>query len=126
MLTTTTSNIDTLTLVIPKSQMAMLAKKGATLVDQGRNVYLSNALMLSDCKSLYHVIYKPISNGETNTPYLLQPSLSPSYTKEEIPSSNFLASPMSSGEKKKGDDTNATSKFNENAGMVESSLLFLP
>ena len=96
--TTITSNIDTLTLVIPKSQMAMLANKGATLVDQGGYVYLSNALMLSDCKSLYHVIYKPIANGETNTPYLLQPSLSPSYTKEEIPSSKCLASLMSSGE----------------------------
>ena len=34
---TTTSNTNTVTLVIPKSQVAILAKKEATLVDQGGN-----------------------------------------------------------------------------------------
>ena len=68
--TTTTSNTDTVTLMIPKSQVSMLAKKGATLVDQVVNSYLINALVISDHKYLDCGIYKPTSNGETNTPYL--------------------------------------------------------
>ena len=65
-----------------------------------------NALMISDRKSLDYGIYKPTANGDTNAPYLLRPSLSPSYAKEEIPSSKILASPMSSGKWKKGDEIN--------------------
>ena len=73
--------------------MAILAKKGVTLVNQGRNSYPMNDLMLSDCTSLDHVISKPTDNVETNTPYFLQPYISPSYAKEEIPSRNIPASP---------------------------------
>ena len=80
--TTTTINTNTVTLVIPKSQMAMLAKKGDTIVDLGGNSYLMHSLMLSDQNSLDHGISKPTANGEKNSPYLLQPSLSPSSTKE--------------------------------------------
>ena len=110
--TTTTSDKETVSLVITKSQVDMLAKTGDTPVDQGGNLYSMNALMLSDRKSLDHVISTPKSNGDTNVPYPLQPSLSPSYTKEEIPSSKILALPMSSGEKKKGNDTDDTSGCN--------------
>ena len=95
--TTTTSDTDTVTIVIPKSQVAMMAKKGSTLVDQCGTSYLINACMLSDRASLDHVISKPIANGETNTPHLLQLSLSPSYAKEEIPPIKLLTSPISSG-----------------------------
>ena len=115
--TTTTSDTDTATLVIPKSQVAMLSKNGDTLVDQVGNSYSKNALMLSDFKSLDLVISKPTANEDTDSPYLLQPSLSPSYSKEEIPSSKMLASPMSSGERNKVDDTNDPSEFNDNTSM---------
>ena len=63
LVTKTTSNIDTVTLVIPNSQVSMLAKKGSTLVNQGRNSYSINALMLSDCKSLDNVITNTTYNG---------------------------------------------------------------
>ena len=108
--TITTSNTYTVTLVLTNSQVAMLDKRGATLVDQVRNSYPMNALMLSGCTSLDRVISKTTSNGETNTTYLLQPYLSPSYAKEEIPSRKLLASPMSSGERTKTNDTDDTSK----------------
>ena len=75
--TTTTSDTETVTLVIPNPRVAMLAKKGATLFDQGGNSYLINALMLLGCTSFDHGIYKPKYNGGTNSPYLLQLSLSP-------------------------------------------------
>ena len=80
----TTNEIDTdiVSFVIPKSQVAMLAKKGDTLIDQGRKSYLINALMLSDHNSLDHGIFKLTANGGTKSPYLLQPSLPTSYAKE--------------------------------------------
>ena len=115
--TTTKSDTYTVTLVIPKSQVSMLDQKGATLVDQGGNSYFMIALMISDCKSLNHGISKPTSNGETNSPYLLQPSLSPSYSNKEIPSSKIPASLMSSGERKKGDNSDDPSNCNENSDM---------
>ena len=77
--------------------------------------------MLSGCKSFDHVIYNTISNGETNAPYLLQTSLSPSYAKEEIHLGKNSASPMSSGERKKGYDKNDPSKYNKNLGMGKRS-----
>ena len=80
--TTTKSNTYTVTLVLPKPQVNMLSKRGATLVDQGKNSYLNNALMLSGHTSFDRVISKPTANGDTNLPYLLQTSLSPSYSKE--------------------------------------------
>ena len=64
--TTTTSNTYTVILVIPKSQVVMLSKKGDTLVDQGGDSYLINALMLSDRNSLDNGISNPTANGETN------------------------------------------------------------
>ena len=66
----------------------MMSKKEATLVDQGGNSYLMNSLILSGHASLGHKISKPTLNGDTNAPYLLQSSLSPSYNKEEIPPKN--------------------------------------
>ena len=44
----TPSAINTVTINIPKSQVAMLAKKGATIVNQGGNSYSMNALRLSN------------------------------------------------------------------------------
>ena len=64
-----------------------------------------NSLMLSGCTSLYHGISKPTDNGYDNAPYFLKPSLSPSYAKEEIFSIKLSASPMASGKRKKGYDT---------------------
>ena len=81
----TTSDIYTVTIEIPKSQISMLAKKGDTLVDQGGNLYLMNALMLSVHTSLGHLISKPTVNGDNNETNILQSSLAPSYTKEYIP-----------------------------------------
>ena len=69
--TTTTSNTDTVTPVILKSQVSMLAKKGDTLVDQGGNSYSINALMLSGCTSLDHGISNTAANWETNIHNLL-------------------------------------------------------
>ena len=119
--TTTTSDTDTVTLVIPNYQVAMLSKKGDTLVDQGVKPYTTNYLMLSGRTSLDNGISKPTSNGENNTFYLLQPSLSPSYAKEEKTSIKLSASLMSSGERNKRYDTDDPSKCNGNAGMEESS-----
>ena len=61
--TTVTINTDTVTLVIPKYQVAILFKKVDNLVDQGRNSYSMNALMLSSHKFLDHKISKPTENG---------------------------------------------------------------
>ena len=83
--TTTTSDTDTDTLDIPTPQVAMMVKKGDTLVDQGGNLYLMNALMLSVHTSLGHLISKPTVNGDNNETNILQSSLAPSYTKEYIP-----------------------------------------
>ena len=66
--TTTTSKTDTVTLVIPKYQVAIMVKEDDTLVDQGRNSYSMNALMLSGCTSLDNGISKPTANGENNVP----------------------------------------------------------
>ena len=67
----TTRDTDTVTLDITKSQVAILAKRGTTLVDQGRNSYLMNALMLSGCTYLGHGMYKPTVNRVTKAPYFL-------------------------------------------------------
>ena len=40
-------SMDTITVEIPKSQVAMLEKKGATIVDQGGNYYSVNVMTLS-------------------------------------------------------------------------------
>ena len=66
--TTTTSETDTVSLVIPKSQVAILAKNGATLVYQGGKLYSMNALMILYYKFLDHGISKPTANGQTNVP----------------------------------------------------------
>ena len=71
---TTTIDVDTGTLMIPKSQVAILAKKGYTLVDQNGNSYSMNDLILPGCTSFGSGITKPTVNGETNTPYLLHSS----------------------------------------------------
>ena len=97
----TTSNIYTVTLVIPKSQVVMLAKKVGTLVDQGGNSYLMNAFMLPSCTYLYHVIPKPTVNGGTNAPYLLWSSLALYYAKEEIPSQKIPPHLCHQGSRKK-------------------------
>ena len=73
--------------------------------------------MLPCCASLAHGIPKPTGNGKTNTPWLLHSSLAPYYAKEEIPSVNFSASSMSSGDRKKGYDTDDTSDCNDNSDM---------
>ena len=44
--TATKSDIDTVTIVIPKYQVAMLDKKGANIVDQVGKSYLTNALII--------------------------------------------------------------------------------
>ena len=49
----TTSDIDTATIEIPKSQVTMLSNKGDALIDQCRNSYLMNALILSGLKSFF-------------------------------------------------------------------------
>ena len=121
LVTATTSDTYTVELVIPKSQVTMLAKRGAILVDKCGKSYSINALILSDCKSRDHGISNPTANEGTNTPYIIKPALSPSYTKEEITSSKISASLMSSGEWKKVDDTGDSSRCNDNAGMGESS-----
>ena len=51
---TTTSNTYNVILDISKSEVAMLAKKGASLVDQGGNYDSMNDLMISGCTSLGH------------------------------------------------------------------------
>ena len=61
----TTSNTDTVTLDIPKSEVAMMSKKGYSLVYQYRNSYLMNALMISGRTSLGHGISKHKVNEET-------------------------------------------------------------
>ena len=108
--TTTTSNTYTVNLLIPKFQVAMMAKKGDTIIDQGGNSYSMNVLMLSGFIYLDHIISKPTSNGETNSPYLLQPSLSPYQDKEGITSRELSSSPISSGKLEKGGDTNNPSE----------------
>ena len=108
--TTTTSNTDTVNLLIPKFQVAMMAKKGDTIIYQGGNSYSMDVLMLSGFISLDHIISKPTYNGETNSPYLLQPSLSPSHDKEGITSRELSSSPMSLAKLEKGGDTNNPSK----------------
>ena len=70
--TATTRNKYTINIVITKSQVTMLAKKEATLIDKGIKSYSMNALMLSGRRSLDHGISKPGPNRETKKPYLLQ------------------------------------------------------
>ena len=43
------SAIDTITIEIPKSQVSMLTKNRATLIDQGGDSYSMNILTLSNC-----------------------------------------------------------------------------
>ena len=83
-----TSNTYTVTLDIPKSQLDIINKRGGTLVDQGVNSYSINTLMLPCCMSIGHGISNTTDNRETNAPYLLQSSIAPSYSKEDIPSRN--------------------------------------
>ena len=78
----TTRNTYTVNPEIPNCQVSMLFKKGATLVDQGGNSYSMNALILSGCTSLGNGNPKPIVNGETNKPYLIQSYLEISFAKE--------------------------------------------
>ena len=61
--TATTSDTYTITLVIPKSQVAMMVKMETPLVDKGGNSYSLNALMPSGRTYLGHIISKPIGNG---------------------------------------------------------------
>ena len=58
----------TITIELPKSQVAMLAKKGATLVDQGGKYYSMNA---TTCKNSNDGSSKNNFNGEINPPYIL-------------------------------------------------------
>ena len=68
----TPSAINTITIDIPKSQVAMLSKKGDTIIYQGSNSYSMNALTLS--KRMFHEDgvngdYKNKVNGKINPPY---------------------------------------------------------
>ena len=45
---TTPSDMDTIMIEIPKSQVAMLLKKGSTLIDQGGDSYSMNASRISN------------------------------------------------------------------------------
>ena len=72
---TNTSDTGTVELVITKPQVAIMAKKGDNIIDQGGNSYSMNALMLLGCTFLDHVISKNKANGNPNVPYLLKPSL---------------------------------------------------
>ena len=67
----TPSAIDTITIKITKSQVAMLSNKGATIIDQGGNSYSINALTLSN--RMFHEYgvngyYKNKTNGDINPP----------------------------------------------------------
>ena len=69
--TETPSAIDTITIEITKSQVAMLSKKGATIIDQGGNSYSMNALTLSN--RMFHEYgvngyYKNKINEDINPP----------------------------------------------------------
>ena len=70
----TQSAMDTITVDIPKSQVVILAKKGANLVDQGGNSYSTNAMPVLNRKSLKNSndgASKKNFNGYINPPYLL-------------------------------------------------------
>ena len=98
-------SVDIITVEIPKSQVAILAQKGANIVYQGGNSYSMIVMMLSTlvpnqcCASK---VYRNNLNGESNPPYILN---SPTYgynaadpNPETCPSSGFLDSPTSLGE----------------------------
>ena len=52
------SAIDTITIEIPKSQVATMSKKGANIIDQRGNSYSMNALTLSN-----RMFHEDIVNG---------------------------------------------------------------
>ena len=63
--------IDTNTTKIPKSQVAMLSKKGTIIIDKGGNSYSMNALTLSN--RMFHEddvngYYRDKLNGDINPP----------------------------------------------------------
>ena len=70
----TSSAINTFTIGIPKSQVAMMAKRGYTLIDQGGNSYSMNALTLSNFmfnEDGVNGSSRNKVNGEINPPYLI-------------------------------------------------------
>ena len=70
----TQSAMDTITIEIHNSQVAVLSKKMATLVDQGGNSYSMNSMKLSNRKSWENSNDGSSNNnfkGDINPPYLL-------------------------------------------------------
>ena len=100
--TTAPRSMDTITVESTKYQLAMLAKKGASIVDQGGNSYLMNAMTFSTIAPCDSGLYKNKLNGEFKPLYLLNDLTSGKNetepNRENCPSSIFLASPMSSGD----------------------------
>ena len=70
----TQSATDTIAIEIPKYQVAMLAKKGDTLVDQRGNSYFMSAMKFSNrksCENSNDGASKNKFNGDINSTYLL-------------------------------------------------------
>ena len=106
----TPSDIDKITIEILKYQVTMLAKNGATLIDQVVNSYSMNTLTLSNCMFNEDVVSGSLNNkvnGEINPPYLFNTITS--CNNEEVHLGIFSASPMSSREQKNKYDNNDTS-----------------
>ena len=90
--------MDSITFEIPKSQLAMLAKNSATIVDQGDSSYLMNVVTLSTLALGDSGVYKNNLNWEVNPSYLLN-TPTPGDNEADpnpstFPSSIFPASPM--------------------------------
>ena len=100
-----------ITIDIPKSQVTMLAKNGATNVDKGGKSYSMNAMAFSKhkyCENINDGVSNNKFNGEIKPPYLLDnlPSRKNEYFHSNLPSPIFLDSLMSLGDQKKDlDDT---------------------
>ena len=68
------SSMDTINIENPKSQVDVLEKKGATIVDQGVNYYSTNAMTFSTLapnQSHDIGVYKHNLNEDTNHTYLI-------------------------------------------------------
>ena len=97
-------SMDTITVEIPRSQVAMMDKRGATIVNQGVNSYSMNTMTFSNIAPNQirdSGAYNNNLNWEVKPTYLLNPLTSGDNETETNPaaflSSVFLALLMSSG-----------------------------
>ena len=97
-------SMDKITVEIHKSQVTMLAKKGATIVNQGDNSYSVNFIMFSNLASNQgrnSGVYKNNVNGEVNPPYLLNAPIfgnnEADHNPETCPSSVFQPTHVTRG-----------------------------